>query len=224
MRTFCVLTFSTYFFMIRREICTVGVVQERVEGLQSIFAAGLDFEITRHFEDVAKILEQPSYDLWDLFIVELPADADGLDDYFRFLRVANLTAQCVVVTPHLDPRVIQRSIQYGASGLIHANRMGLLIYQCVEKVAAGDVFICAACLEILVNNLRMPATSNDLLSEREKRVLELLAKGLSYSEVSNSLNVSLGTTKSHVSNIYKKLKARNISEAMLRARQHKIIE
>jgi ATP/maltotriose-dependent transcriptional regulator MalT len=59
----------------------------------------------------------------------------------------------------------------------------------------------------------------DPLSERELEVLGLLASGKTNSEVAGDLFVSVGTVKSHTGNIYRKLGARNRTEALARARE-----
>lgn len=64
----------------------------------------------------------------------------------------------------------------------------------------------------------MPARLDDPLSERELEVLSLLASGRTNSEVARDLFVSVGTVKSHTGNIYRKLDAKNRTEALARAR------
>ena len=64
---------------------------------------------------------------------------------------------------------------------------------------------------------------DDPLSEREIEVLSLLASGRTNSEVARDLFVSVGTVKSHTGNIYRKLDARNRSEALARAREHGVL-
>jgi DNA-binding CsgD family transcriptional regulator len=59
----------------------------------------------------------------------------------------------------------------------------------------------------------------DPLSEREIEVLSLLASGKTNSEVAGDLFVSVGTVKSHTGNIYRKLSAKNRTEALARARE-----
>ena len=60
------------------------------------------------------------------------------------------------------------------------------------------------------------------LSGRELEVLTLLASGRTNSEVARDLYVSVGTVKSHMGNIYRKLAARNRAEALNRARELKL--
>ena len=63
----------------------------------------------------------------------------------------------------------------------------------------------------------------DPLSQRELEVLDLLAMGKTNSEVARDLFVSVGTVKSHSGNIYRKLGARNRTEALARARELDLI-
>ena len=64
-----------------------------------------------------------------------------------------------------------------------------------------------------------PRRLEDPLSERELEVLGLLASGKTNSEVAGDLFVSVGTVKSHTGNIYRKLGARNRTEALAAARE-----
>ncbi len=62
------------------------------------------------------------------------------------------------------------------------------------------------------------------LSEREMEVLALLASGKTNAEAAEALFISVGTVKSHSANIYRKLEARNRTEAVARARELGLLE
>lgn len=68
----------------------------------------------------------------------------------------------------------------------------------------------------------LPAPEEDL-SEREMEVLALLASGRTNSEIAGDLFVAVGTVKTHVNNIYRKLDARNRAEAISRARELRLL-
>lgn len=68
-----------------------------------------------------------------------------------------------------------------------------------------------------------PQPLDEDLSERELEVLALLASGRTNSEIARDLYVAVGTVKSHVNNIYRKLGARNRAEAVARARDLKLL-
>ena len=68
-----------------------------------------------------------------------------------------------------------------------------------------------------------PELLDDPLSERELEVLTLLASGRTNSEIAGDLFVAVGTVKSHVNNIYRKLDAANRAEAVTRARELELL-
>jgi DNA-binding NarL/FixJ family response regulator len=69
----------------------------------------------------------------------------------------------------------------------------------------------------------IPQPLEEDLSERELEVLALLTSGRTNSEIARDLHVAVGTVKSHVNNIYRKLGARNRAEALARARVLKLL-
>jgi DNA-binding CsgD family transcriptional regulator len=64
-----------------------------------------------------------------------------------------------------------------------------------------------------------PNPSGIVLSDRERDVLQALASGKTNAEVADALFISVGTVKSHSANIYRKLEAKNRTEAVARARE-----
>ncbi len=61
------------------------------------------------------------------------------------------------------------------------------------------------------------------ITQREYEVLELIAQGLSNQDIADKLFVSLNTVKSHSSNLFLKLDARSRTQAVLRARERRIL-
>ena len=61
------------------------------------------------------------------------------------------------------------------------------------------------------------------LTPREKKTLELIAKGLSNREIAIQMKISVPTVKSHINNLYRKLQVKNRKEAVLRARRYRLV-
>jgi DNA-binding NarL/FixJ family response regulator len=61
------------------------------------------------------------------------------------------------------------------------------------------------------------AQSSTQLTKRENEILHLLSKGLLYKEISDQLNISTGTVRQHIHNIYEKLHVQNRTEAINKA-------
>lgn len=86
----------------------------------------------------------------------------------------------------------------------------------------ADVVYLSACRESeksVQNKKLTDSQAVAYLTKREKEVLGLIAKGLSYNEISHTLIMSLHTVTSHVKHIYKKLQVRSRGEATFEAMQ-----
>jgi DNA-binding NarL/FixJ family response regulator len=72
-------------------------------------------------------------------------------------------------------------------------------------------------------NSGAPQPLDEDLSERELEVLALLASGRTNSEIAKDLYIAVGTVKTHMNNIYRKLGTRNRAETLARARELKLL-
>ncbi len=81
--------------------------------------------------------------------------------------------------------------------------------------------------KVVLTNPNFQLNDKDLerlgISKREYEVLQHIAQGLSNREIAEKLFVSLNTIKSHSSNLFMKLNARNRTQAVLRAKEHQIL-
>ena len=92
----------------------------------------------------------------------------------------------------------------------------------IHSVAEGKVHLQPELTSMLFNHLRdMPAEGQAAVrvTERERSVLQLLARGASNKEIGVQLKISEHTVKSHVANIFAKLEARDRTEAVAKAIQ-----
>ena len=71
---------------------------------------------------------------------------------------------------------------------------------------------------------RKQVGNSTILTNKETEVLELISRGLSYSEIGKALKISLNTVPVHVRNIYRKLQTKNRTEAVYEARNLGILE
>jgi len=87
----------------------------------------------------------------------------------------------------------------------------------VATVARGETWLHAEAQRSLVNRMRRPAELSPLalLTDRERSVLELLARGMSNRDIGRSLHLTEGTVKGYVSNVLAKLKLEDRTQAAL---------
>lgn len=123
----------------------------------------------------------------------------------------------LMCTAYEDNTKIFDSLKAGASGYILKTEGPKKIMQSLEEMIAGGSPMSSMIARKVVASFASMSKENALietLSEREKMVLEKLAKGLIGKEVADELQISGGTVRKHVQNIYKKLQVNTRVEAV----------
>jgi len=149
----------------------------------------------------------------DVVLMDLSMPAlDGIAAT-RLIRQRALETQVVILTMHSDDDSVARAIRAGAAGYLVKDCSTDEVVDTIEKVASGEV---ALSPELAASMLEEDA-GEPVISEREKEVLQLIADGLSPTELAGRLYISVKTVKNHLTSIYQKLDSRDRTQAVLRA-------
>ncbi|MGD9792912.1 MAG: response regulator [Acidimicrobiia bacterium] len=151
---------------------------------------------------------------------------DGLEATRRISSDESLSATRVIILTTFDlDEYVHDALRAGASGFLLKDTLPLELLTAVRVVAAGDALITPSVTRRLIAEFaRMPAGAPPVaaddpllgqLTEREREVLELVAKGQSNAEVAATLFVSHATVKTHVSRLLMKLNARDRAQLVM---------
>ncbi|UYP19279.1 response regulator transcription factor [Rhodococcus sp. Z13] len=128
----------------------------------------------------------------------------------------------LMVTMHEDEDVLVASIRAGASGYLVKGADPSGVERAVRAVADGEMIVGAS---VAAKALAALATSRSLapaafpeLTEREREILDLVARGLDNATISRRLVLSQKTVRNHVSNVLGKIGAPDRATAIVRAR------
>lgn len=138
--------------------------------------------------------------------------------------VAKLKAQLpalmvLMLTRYEQSDLIFNSIRAGASGYLLKNTPPSELVQAIEQVHAGGAPMSMQIARKVVDHFRQiqkPASDVEKLTPREQEILELLAKGCYYKEISDTLAISVNTVRTHLQHIYVKLHVQSRTEAVLK--------
>jgi DNA-binding NarL/FixJ family response regulator len=129
----------------------------------------------------------------------------------------------IILSVHGDESYIMRALGAGARGYLLKNATDEDLIPAVRAVAAGKPFFSPAVAAVLVEDYvrqmqqRGMKDSYELLTDRERQVLQLLAEGRSNKEVATLLDVGLSTIETHRANLMQKLSLHNTAEIVLYA-------
>jgi two-component system, NarL family, response regulator LiaR len=158
----------------------------------------------------------------DLLLVDLVMPRlDGVATILA-LRPLLPRARFVVLTSVLDPAEVKRSMDAGASAYLLKNASAQELVTVMHTAARGHRVLAPEVTDAMIAEQRSPAPGADL-TQRERELLALMARGLSNQEICTALTIALPTVKFHVTNILAKLHADNRTEAVLVALKHKLV-
>jgi DNA-binding NarL/FixJ family response regulator len=130
------------------------------------------------------------------------------------------TAKVLIFTAYSERMLLSRGLESGAKGYILKEAPHETLLRAIEKVANGDGFVDPALMPAFLNGKER----EDMLTAREREILQLLADGMSNSDVAGKLFISQETVKSHVRHILTKLEADTRTHAVAIALRDAIID
>jgi DNA-binding NarL/FixJ family response regulator len=185
-------------------------------GFQMILDAQQDMEVVATAANGAEAVEQarrlrPDVCLLDIRMPKL----DGLEAT-RILAgpgVSDPMRVVIVTTFDLD-EYVYGALRAGATGFLLKDSGPTLLIEAVRAAAAGDSLVSPSVTVRLLEHLAPPRIGStrppgEPLTERERDVVRLVARGRTNQEIAAELFVSLSTIKTHLGSIFAKLGARN---------------
>ena len=136
-------------------------------------------------------------------------------------------AKIIVVTSFLDDDKVYPALEAGASSYILKTSNAKRIADAIRETVEGHTVLEPEVTVKMMKKMRGGQTESALheeLTQRELKILLLLATGKSNQEIADTLFISLKTVKTHVSNVLSKLDVQDRTQAVIYAFHHKLVE
>jgi DNA-binding NarL/FixJ family response regulator len=146
-----------------------------------------------------------------LLISEYLIDGSGLD-LIQHVKSCSTDHKCILILTHNHRVFVQQAMRAGANGVVlesSIGRTGALIYA-VEQSLKGFNFVDPA---FEAERNKQVAMQPEELTLRETEILQLVAEGLSNSEIGERLNIAASTARDHVHEILRRLGVKNRAAA-----------
>lgn len=130
-------------------------------------------------------------------------DLNGIDATRRILQFLPDT-KVIGLSMHADARYVERMVSAGAMGYLHKHRASSELVTTIERVRCGKLCISPEYDAMETGDSGMEPSS-DVLTVREREVLQLLAEGHTNKGIGRALNLSIKTVQTHQANIRDKL-------------------
>ncbi len=169
-------------------------------------------------EDALKNLEVDAPDVV-LMDINLPG-MSGIEGIIRIKKIRPKT-NIIVVTVYENDDLVFKALCAGAGGYLTKNMQPTRLLEAIRDIMEGGAPMSTNIARMVVASFQK--NRNSPLTARETEVLELLAKGKSYTTIAEQLFVDKETVRSHIKNIYWKLEVHSKAEAIEKAIRDKLI-
>jgi DNA-binding NarL/FixJ family response regulator len=198
-------------------------------GFRMLLAGEEDIEVIAEASNGLEAVDKaarlhPTVILMDIRMPRL----DGLQATRRILAADSASRILILTTFDLDEYVFE-ALRAGASGFVLKDDSPEQLIAAIRTVAAGDALLSPTITKRVIQkfaNVSRPAPPKELndLSDREREVFRLMARGLSNVEIGKELYISETTVKTHVTHILQKLDLRDRVQAVVLAHQTGLFE
>jgi DNA-binding NarL/FixJ family response regulator len=193
-------------------------------GFQMILSSQPDIEVVGEAEDGRQTIDLTNRLAPDVILMDVRMPVlDGLEATRRLVELGTSARILILTTFDLD-EYVYAAIRAGASGFLLKDVRPSQLVDAIRVVADGEALLAPAVTKRLLERFaatlptpeeRAPALA--MLTDRERDVLELVASGLSNSEIAERLFLGETTVKTHVSSLLNKLGLRDRVQAVVLA-------
>lgn len=192
---------------------TVAIVEDQTifrEMLAEILRASGRVQIVGQYSTGESAEQALSKHAPDLVLLDaLLPDMRGID-VLQNLRARHPRLAVVLVTAHARPALVQEAVEAGARGVVSKAAPLEELSTAVDRVLHGGRYFCSLTAALLAEVVENPITKDEL-TPRQRKVLELVARGLSSKEIAEVLHISEKTVQNHRLQIREKLSIHDVA-------------
>ncbi len=183
------------------------------EGLRTILSVEEDFAVVGEAVDGKDALAQCAQVRPDLVLMDLRMpEMDGIEA-IRQIKSRFPQVVIVILTTYDDDELIVRGLRAGAKGYLLKDATRRVLFETIRAAMRGEALLPPAIAAKVVARLSESGPVEEL-SDREREVLGLLARGATNKEIALALNIAERTVKAHLTHIFGKLGVSSRAEAV----------
>jgi DNA-binding NarL/FixJ family response regulator len=198
-----------------------------LRALDSLLGSEGGFQVLAQCADGEEALRKVRALQPDIVVLDIRMPVrDGLS-VLREIKQEKLRTRVVLLTASLDDEEMLEATRLGVGGVVLKEMAPRLLVQCIRKVHAGEAWIerraAARAFETLLRREAGVREIGKILTTREVEIVRLVAAGLRNKAIADQISVSEATVKTHLHNVYEKLRVQSRAELMLYCKQRGIL-
>lgn len=179
------------------------------EGFKQLFTlTATDIIVHAEATNGAEVLEMLQSKTFDLILLDMNMPGISGPDLIVRIQARDDAPPILVLSMYNELQIARRALAAGAAGYLTKDNNPEVLLSAVRKVAAGGRFIDPALAEAMAfesSPTGKPHSIHELLSDREREIYLLLAKGVSVNEIAGDLAISNKTVSTHKARLMEKM-------------------
>jgi DNA-binding NarL/FixJ family response regulator len=152
---------------------------------------------------------------------------DGAQAAGRILDM-DLPTQVIILSMHADTTMVQQLLRRGVKGYLLKDAVTEELILAIRSVSQGKMYLSPTISDTVMTMLLSPPDASaenaaDLLTPREREVLQLVAEGNTNSAIANTLNISIKTVEKHRAHVMSKLEVNDLASLIRAAMKQGLI-
>ena len=198
------------------------------EGVKTVLSAQPDIEVVGEASDGKEAVERAIRLGPDVVLMDISMPMLKGFEAVRRIRKGCPDVKVLILTVYDDEDMVARCLDSGAAGYVLKDSPPLQLVYAIQTVYQGEQFLSPKVLTGVVRQyISQPADFKggyELLSDREREILVLLAEGQSLKDIATQLNLSVKTVDAHKVNLMRKLDLHDRSELIRYAIRKRLVE
>jgi len=192
-------------------------------GLRALLERDGEFQVIAEAADGYEAIDLAVLHKPDVILLDVGMPRLSGPDAAQSISQKLPAARIVMLSMHSDEGYVLRALKAGARGYLLKASPEADVIAAIRAVASGNAYFSPSITRLLVEEYVIEARrrgvedSYDLLSTREKEILQLLASGKTNKEIAELLFISVATVETHRNNVFQKLHLHNLAELILYA-------
>jgi DNA-binding NarL/FixJ family response regulator len=199
------------------------------DGLRALLERESDMTVVAEASDGRESVRLAETEAPDVVVMDLAMPIMNGMEATRRIVAGNAKIRVVILSMHQDESYVLGALKAGAKGYLLKDSLRGEVVQAIRAASEGRSFLTRKVARILqedyVSRVQQRGVEDryELLSDREREVMQLIAEGRANKEVASLLNISLSTVETHRGHILQKLDIHGVPELILYAMRKGII-
>lgn len=196
------------------------------QGLKQILAAETDMRVVGEAKDFAETLEVVGKLDWDVLVLDYSMPGGNGLRVLKEIKQAYPGRPVLILSMHPEDAIAISALRAGAAGYIGKECASEELTVAIRKAVSGKKYVSASLAEKLALELEggSEGPPHETLSDREYRVMWMMASGQSITHIAEELALSPNTVSTYRVRILKKLKVENNADLVRYAVKHGLVE